>query len=201
VYQLYVDELADRAELIVHMVRVLIGFAQVIGNLSGIALSWPKEFYDMARWFDFAKFSFDVPSLACAIQQSGIVEYTFYKRHLLYTVGPLVLIVLIALPSLWARLRRLDAATRDDLDDRRVRWTLFAVFLLYPKAQTRLALPISSAAVVIRANPSSLLQFASFAMPVLRYHTTCAAGLADCDICARLQERRHSRPAGYAAPV
>ena len=126
----------DQVELIAHMVRVLIGFAQVIGNLSGIALSWPKEFYDMARWFDFAKFSFDVPSLACAIQQSGIVEYTFYNRHLLYTVGPLVLIVLIALPSLWARLRRLDAATRDDLDDRRVRWTLFAVFLLYPKAWT-----------------------------------------------------------------
>jgi hypothetical protein len=159
VYELYVDELADRAELIVHMVRVLIGFAQVIGNLSGIALSWPKEFYDMARWFDFAKFSFDVPSLACAIQQSGIVEYTFYNRHLLYTVGPLVLIVLIALPSLWARLRRLDAATRDDLDDRRVRWTLFAVFLLYPKARTRLALRISSAAGLIRANPSLHLQF------------------------------------------
>ena len=157
-YQWYVDELADHAELIAHMARVLIGFAQVIGNLSGIALSWPKEFYDMARWFDFAKFSFDVPSLACAIQQSGIVEYTFYNRHLLYTVGPLVLIVLIALPSLWARLRRLDASTRDDLDDRRVRWTLFAVFLLYPKARTHLALRMSSAAGVIRASPSLHLQ-------------------------------------------
>jgi hypothetical protein len=158
-YQWYEDKVADSAELIAHMVRVLIGFAQIIGNLSGIALSWPKEFYDMARWFDFAKFSFDVPSLACAIQQSGNVEYTFYNRHLLYTVGPLVLIALIALPSLWARLRRLDAATRDDLDDRRVRWTLFAVFLLYPKARTRLALRISSPAGVIRANPSLHLQF------------------------------------------
>jgi hypothetical protein len=128
----------DQVELIVHMVRVLIGFAQVIGNLNGVALTWPKEFYDMARWFDFAKFSFDVPSLACAIQHSGIVDYTFFDRHLLYTVGPLVLMGLIALPSLWARLRRLDAATRDDLDDRRVRWTLFAVFLLYPKARARL---------------------------------------------------------------
>jgi hypothetical protein len=136
-YEWY-EGLGDHVELIAHMTRVLIGFAQVIGNLSGIALSWPKEFYAMARWFDFAKFSFDVPSLACTIQQSGIVDYTFYNRHLLYTVGPLVLIGLIALPSLWARLRRLDASTRDDLDDRRVRWTLFAVFLLYPKARTRL---------------------------------------------------------------
>jgi hypothetical protein len=128
----------DQVELIAHMVRVLIGFAQVIGNLNGVALTWPKEFYDMARWFDFAKISFDVPSLACAIQQSGIVDYTFYNRHLLYTVGPLVLIVLIALPSMWARLCRLDAMTRDDLDDRRVRWTIFVVFLLYPKARIRL---------------------------------------------------------------
>jgi hypothetical protein len=42
---------------------------------------------------------------------------------------------LIALPALWARLRRLPAATIADLDDRRMRWTLFAVFLLYPKAR------------------------------------------------------------------
>jgi hypothetical protein len=132
--ELYVDELADEQELIGNMLRILIGFAQVIGNLSCISIVWPQEFRAVAGWFDFAKISFDVPSLACAIEQSSI-SYTFYTRHLLYTVAPLVLIVLIALPALWARLRRLPAATIADLDDRRMRWTLFAVFMLYPKAR------------------------------------------------------------------
>jgi hypothetical protein len=131
-FKAYDDKLGDQQAIFAIVFRILIGFAQVIGNLSGIAVSWPPEFYTMARWFDFAKFSFDVPSLACAIEQSSI-GYTFYTRHLLYTVAPLVLIALLVLPSLWARLRRLDAVTIADLDDRRVRWTLFSVFILYPK--------------------------------------------------------------------
>ena len=131
-YEWYNDEFGDQQEVLATMFRILIGFAQVIGNLSGIRLAWPPEFYTMASWFDFAKFSFDVPSVACAIAQTS-VGYTFYSRHLLYTIGPLVLILLLALPSVWARLRRLSAVTIADLDDRRLRWTLFAVFVLYPK--------------------------------------------------------------------
>ena len=50
-------------------------------------------------------------------------------------MGLPLLMLLLALPSLWARLRRLPAAIIADLDDRRLRWTLFAVFLLYPKVR------------------------------------------------------------------
>jgi hypothetical protein len=149
-YEWYNDEFGDQEELLAAMFRILIGFAQVIGNLSGIRLSWPPEFYTLARWFDFARFSFDVPSVACAIEQSS-VGYTFYTRHLLYTIGPLVLILLLALPSLWARLRRLPAATIADLDNRRVRWTLFAVFVLYPKVGPPLAMSHCHASPFVRA--------------------------------------------------
>ena len=192
-YEWYNNELGDQQEMLATMFRILIGFAQVIGNLSGIRLAWPPEFYTMASWFDFAKFSFDVPSVACAIEQAS-VGYTFYSRHLLYTIGPLVLIVLLALPSVWARLRRLPAAIIADLDDRRLRWTLFAVFVLYPKVSALRRThcdALSSAAQCLR-----LCAVTHWSDP-----SDPCAGLADRNLGAHLQERWDRVAAGAPAPV
>jgi hypothetical protein len=194
-YEWYIDEIGDQQEMLATMFRILIGFAQVIGNLSGIRLEWPPEFYMMASWFDFAKFSFDVPSVACAIEQAS-VGYTFYSRHLLYTIGPLVLILLLALPSLWARLRRLSAATIADLDDRRLRWTLFAVFVLYPKVSALRHAPYDVLLSALqRFSCDSLVRF-TWSDP-----SDPCAGLADRNLGAHLQERRHREAAGAPAPV
>ena len=130
------EKVEGRLELFGHAARALIGFFQVVGNLGSIDARWPFEFDAVASWFNFAKISFEVPSVACMIAES--VDYTFYKRHLLYTLGPLVVLLLISLPVLWARLCRLPASTIADLHERHIRSTLFLVFLLYPKVRAAL---------------------------------------------------------------
>ena len=132
----FYEEVKVRLELFGHAARALIGFFQVVGNLGSIGVRWPFEFDAVASWFNFAKISFEVPSVACMISES--VDYTFYKRHLLYTLGPLVVLLLVSLPVLWARLRRLPASTIADLHERHIRSALFVVFLLYPKVRASL---------------------------------------------------------------
>ena len=115
-----------------HMGKSLITFLQVIGSIGNSQQPvFPPEFHSMSGIMKFAKVSVDVPTVACAIAQSGM-RYDFYSRHLLYTVGPLVLMLIIALPSLGARAWRLPKPVIEQLDDRRTRVALMFVFLLYP---------------------------------------------------------------------
>ena len=77
---------AARAEHFSTIGRSLIGFAQVIGNLSGVRVEWPADFRSLSSWLRYLQIGIDVPSVACVISQS--LEYTFFKRLLVYTLGP-----------------------------------------------------------------------------------------------------------------
>ncbi len=121
---------AARAEHLSTIGRSLIGFAQVIGNLSGVRVEWPADFRSLSSWLRYLQIAIDVPSVACVISQS--LEYTFFQRLLVYTLGPLAIIALFALPLLWANARKLDEATRTELRKLFIRASLFVILLLCP---------------------------------------------------------------------
>ena len=69
---------------------------QVIAATLTLKMSWPTDFQaTMDRWFSWAKFSIDTPSAACLF-----IDVSFYARLLVYTVGPILIIALLAGPSL-----------------------------------------------------------------------------------------------------
>jgi hypothetical protein len=127
---------AARAEHFSTIGRSLIGFAQVIGNLSGVRVEWPADFRSLSSWLRYLQIGIDVPSVACVISQS--LEYTFFQRLLVYTLGPLAIIVLLALPLLWANARKLDEATRTELRKLFIRASLFVILLLCPIVRAHL---------------------------------------------------------------
>ncbi len=111
------------------MLRSMIGFLQVIGNI-GKLIRWPAEFVAVTSWFTFLKLSFDVPSVGCIIHRA--FEYTFYDRLLLYCLGPIAIIAVLNLPLACSRLWQFPRALRDEVHTRCIAWTLRVLFMVYP---------------------------------------------------------------------
>ena len=66
----------------------------------------------------------DIPATTC------LSNFTFLTRLLFYTFSPLALLVLMTLPSLWAKSRRNPAL--DKLLDRFFHWSSWLLYLVFP---------------------------------------------------------------------
>jgi hypothetical protein len=124
----------DRYDIVQGGFRCLIGFMQVIGNLSGMSMKWPLDFSSMCKWFAFLKIDIEVPSVSCAAASVG--TFTFYSRLLLYSLGPFGIILLTMLPKLCAKARRLGADVQEELHQNFVQAALFILFVLYPTVRS-----------------------------------------------------------------
>ena len=99
-----------------------------MGSIGQIDIKWPKAFMDVTAAFKNLKFSFDVPSVACALSQTG--HYTFYSRLLGYTLFPFAMIAVMALPTLFSMARQL--VLTDRLFGMFLRRSLNVLFLVHP---------------------------------------------------------------------
>ena len=75
-------------------------------------------------WFSFVDISLDVPSSACMLKDTN-----FYDRLLFYVLAPAGALVIMALPSCWARWRN-HPAWKDVLSAfiSTAFWLLFVIF-------------------------------------------------------------------------
>ena len=73
----------------------------------------------------FIHFSIDVPATACLT-----AEFTFLDRLVMYGISPLLLLALMAIPSLWAQCRHHPAV--DELIDRCIQWSFWILYLVFP---------------------------------------------------------------------
>ena len=101
---------------------------QVMASIGKIDIKWPKAFTEVTAAFRNLKFSFDVPSVACALSQT--MHYTFYSRLLGYTLFPLAMIAVMSLPTLFSMARQ--PALSDRLFGMFLRRSLNVLFLLHP---------------------------------------------------------------------
>jgi hypothetical protein len=88
---------------------------------------------DVTAAFKNLKFSFDVPSVACALSQT--MHYTFYSRLLGYTLFPFAMIAVMALPTLFSMARQL--VLTDRLFGMFLRRSLNVLFLVHPIVRFR----------------------------------------------------------------
>jgi len=128
-------------------VKIYISSFQILGSFSMFAIEWPPEFTTAINWvkgilsLDFFKLSF----LNCLWND---VDFHTYLH--IYTLAPLVLITMLALPLVVARYRGLHLTALDRNRETYDRfWTniMFSFFILYP------ALSISTMSV-FNCNPN-----------------------------------------------
>jgi hypothetical protein len=101
---------------------------QVMSSIGDIRIAWPKAFMDVTKALKNIKFSFDAPSVACALSQT--MHYTFYSRLLGYTLFPLAMIAVMSLPTLFSMARQ--PALTGRLFGMFLRRSLNVLFLLHP---------------------------------------------------------------------
>ena len=70
-------------------------------HLCSLEMEWPITFVQVMGWFSFVDVSVDIPSSACLLK-----DINFYSRLLIYVLAPVGILIVIALPTCWARLRR-----------------------------------------------------------------------------------------------
>ena len=91
----------DEVETLRDIAKIVIGFLQVIISLLRVDLSWPIDFENIMDWLSFMEFSVELPSIVCLMDDIETLH-----RLLVYTLSPLVLLALMALPSVYAAIRR-----------------------------------------------------------------------------------------------
>ncbi len=99
-----------------------------MSSIGDIGIKWPKAFTEVTKAFKNIKISFDVPSVACALSQTG--HYTFYSRLLGYTLFPLAMIAVMSLPTLLSMARQ--PALTGRLFGMFLRRSLNVLLLVYP---------------------------------------------------------------------
>ena len=95
-----------------------------------IKIRFPKEFTSLLKVFSVAEMSLDLPSTACLLSSVG-----FYDRLLGYTVLPFVVVVVMVLPTLWARFHKLDNKA-DKLLNLFFIWSIVFINLIYPSVSS-----------------------------------------------------------------
>ena len=99
-----------------------------MSSIGEIGIKWPEAFTEVTKAFKNIKFSFDVPSVACALSQT--MHYTFYSRLLGYTLFPFAMIAVMSLPTLLSMARQ--PALTDRLFGMFLRRSLNVLFLVHP---------------------------------------------------------------------
>ena len=118
------------------MGKILVNFVQIVGSFARIDVNFPSKFKSLLAAFTVAEFNIELPSTACML--SGV---SFYNKLLGYTVLPLVIVCLMALPSAYAKLTKNQA--QDSVFDRFLVWALLLINLLYPNVQSALCMHCS----------------------------------------------------------
>ena len=88
-------------------------------------MEWPITFVHVMGWFSFVDVSVDVPSSACLLK-----DINFYNRLLIYVLAPVGILVVMALPTCWARLRRHQA--ENDLLSIFINTAFWLLFVIFP---------------------------------------------------------------------
>ena len=152
----YIAQLYDQGILYRDTLKVFVNFMQIVGSFvrhaythactracsrararahacagththtKRIELNFPSEFKSLMRVFSAAEINIDVPSTACLLSSIG-----FYDRLLGYTITPFIMLVVMVLPTLWARFRKMEDKA-DALFNLFLIWSLIFTNLIYP---------------------------------------------------------------------
>ena len=76
-------------------------------------------------WFSFVDISLDVPSSACMLKDTN-----FYDRLLFYVLAPVGTLVIMVLPSCWARWRKHPACS--DVLSAFISTAFWLLFVIFP---------------------------------------------------------------------
>ena len=126
-------DLRGRWEFFREMLKILLTFVQIIGSLLRIDLRFPKEFDDLMEFFSLTEFSIDIGSLAC------LHEARFYDKLLGNTLVPFGVLLVMAFPTLYARLvQHKHTATLLNIF---IGWSLVLFNIIYPTVRSLLHMP------------------------------------------------------------
>ena len=107
------------------MLKIIVNFLQIIGSFARIDLNFPTQFGDLMKAFSIAELSSELPATACLLS-----SVTFYDNLLAYTLLPVIIIIVMALPTLYANFRSHSQASK--VLDKFVIWALVFTNLIYP---------------------------------------------------------------------
>ena len=88
-------------------------------------MEWPITFVEVMGWFSFVDVSVDNPSSACLLK-----DIDFYSRLLIYVLAPVGILMVIASPTFWAKLRRHPA--ENDLISTFIGAAFWFLFVIFP---------------------------------------------------------------------
>ena len=112
-----IESWSKESQLYSNTMKVLLGFLQVLISLLSADITWPVDFAKVIGWFSFLTFSLEMPATACVTQ-----HFKFIDRLLFYAFAPFALMILISLPSLWAKCRHHPAL--HELIERAFHWSV-----------------------------------------------------------------------------
>jgi len=112
--------------------KIYISSFQILGSFGMFAIEWPVAFTSAIKWVKgiLSLHFLELPFLSCLWNGVDFQTYLY-----LYTLAPLVLIAMLALPLVAARYRGLHLTALDRNRETQDRfWTniMFAFFILYP---------------------------------------------------------------------
>ena len=80
------------------MLRILVNFLQIIGSFTRIDVNFPDQFRDLMNTFSISELSIKLPATACLLS-----SVSFYDTLLGYTLLPLVILVVMSFPTMYAK--------------------------------------------------------------------------------------------------
>ena len=110
------------------VVKIVITFWQILASYADVQIKWPQELLSLMKLLGALKIDIQVPNVACMLR-----NWTLHHYLVLYSVGPVLLLALLAVPVAVTRLvKSIPTSLRDDLHGHFWRSVVFVLYLIYP---------------------------------------------------------------------